>query len=382
MSGLPKLTVLQDVNSRKVVSCASRPDRCRNCPASKHNGGACSGCNADKLKSCVQSSCFYECNTCAGYKVLTPAICVKAPLRDTYMGIVTQGQSDWAKSEYRFTPRKRIDHNQKAVIMARGGGVKTTTGSPYIPEIDVVAASLIDVWGPRGWYSNDLKDYLRLLPHQKLFIVTAMRDHRLELAWDKEMFGGPEYKEVGIDYWAPLIFSTYKDNSHLQNYFQYLRTMYSIQRGKSHFTVLPAIPGLDLKQYADSSSKVIRQAIFNAQFLSGNDTRMAYMISWVRKYDLVMPQDFPFWFVGTATPKFVHNVRKYAPNRELYFVSAAPFRLANHGKRLLEDGSIVKAPEMSKEEILFENQKTLVHTVERYSTNTRGRDVQVEEATA
>ncbi len=371
MLRLPQLTVLQDINERKAITCASRPDRCTKCPAFKKNGGPCGGCNADKLKTCTQSICFKECDVCAGYKVHTPAICVKAPLNSAMMNMVLNGSNDWARPEYKYHPRKRIEAKSHAILMARGGGVKQTKGSPFLPEFDLIAATLIDVWGPRGWFSKDLKDYLRLLPHQKLMLVTAMRDHRLEQAWEHEMFGDESYRNVGIDYWAPLIFSTYHTSGNLHNYWSFLRTMYGIMRGKPHWTVLPSIPGLALDDYGKASGMAIKQAIFNAQFLTTDD-RMSSFIAMLSRWDNVMPKDFPFWFVGMSTARFVHNVRKYLPARELFFVSANPFRLAGHGKQLFRDSRVVKMDHLAKEDLYYLNQKAFMETVETYAKRKKG----------
>jgi len=360
---LPKLTVL-DNDRRKAVSCSARPDRCVKCPANKTNGGRCGGCTADKLKTCQQEVCYVDCNTCVGYKVQVPAICVKAPLRSTYMTLVTNGSPEWARAEYKFWPQPRIQHAVKAVTVARGGGVKSTKNSPYPEEMEVVATTLPDVWGRKGWFSKDLKDYLRLRKHQKLMLLTTMRDDVLEDAWDMEEFGDT-WNEVGVDYSMPLAFSTYTNSGHLQNYWSVLRTMYATQRGHSTFAMLARVRGLDLDDYYVAAAKALKQCVMNAQFLV-NEAQMRDFIAAVQRWDQLMPEKIAFWFIGMATPTFIHNVRKYAPKRDLYFVSANAFRLAGHGKRLFENGKVRKVPKMSKSELMYENQRAFIAQVEKY----------------
>lgn len=364
---LPKLTVISDNVKTRPLHCSSRPDRCDNCPAHKNNGGLCRGCTPLKLSKCEMSSCWQECNTCTGYKVEVPAICVKAPLRNVYMSAVTGGAPSWAKAEYKFHSQKRIDLKCKTVVVARGGGVKLTKDSPYVPELEMIGVTLSDVWSKGGgWFSHDLKDYLRLRRHQKLMLVTSVRDDILEDGWDAECFGGESHSRVGFDYWMPLSFSTYKKDSYMQQYFSVLRTMYAIMRGRAHFCTLTAYEGLDLDHYYKEAIGVLKQMLVTSQFLV-NDQALLAKIAWIKKWNDLTPATVPLWSVGMATPRYIHNVRKYAPERDLYFVSANPFRLAGHGKRLFDTGLAKKDPSLSKDELMYENQRALIRTVERYS---------------
>lgn len=198
-----------------------------------------------------------------------------------------------------------------------------------------------------------------------------MRDDVLEDAWDTEWFGGETHTEAGIDYWMPLAFSTYFHDSHMQNYFSTLRTMYATMRGRAHFAMIANVPGLDVDDYRIQAAKILKQCVFNSQFLITEDA-MVRSVTNAKKWDELLPVDIPFWFVGMATPRYVHNIRKYVPKRDLYFVSANAFRLAGHGKRLYDSGKAAKDAGASKEELMYENQRAFIRTVDLYSKRKKG----------
>ena len=358
---LPRLTVINE--NQKMLACASRPDRCEGCPAYRKNGGPCHGCNAKKLAECNQSGCFRECNTCIEHRVETPGICVKAPLRNAFFSQV--GGMDWQRLEYRIQPKKKIELGCKAVIVARGGGVKSTKDSPYIKELELIAVTVADVWSKKGWFSEDLKGYLRLRPHQKLLLLTTVRDDHLEDLWDAENFG-EDYKRVGIDYWMPPNFSAYYNNSHMQNLFVVQRVLYATQVGHPHFAMISPTWNLDVDKWIIPTASVLKQAIFNSQFLV-NEELMIRHFTMLNQWNEKLPEHVSFWMNGMATPRYIHNVRKFAPKRDLYFVSANPFRCAGHGKQLFDNGKAEKNPKMSKEDLMYENQRAFIRTVNKYA---------------
>lgn len=338
-----------------IYKCSDHPDRCSKCPINVGNGGLCKGCSSEKLSACSQSQCDLGCNVCGGFKVDVPAVCCKSPIAKTFLIQAAPG-GNYKKPSFTFTRRKAISFKSKAVVSARGGGINSSKGPPYIDELECVAATIKDVWSPRGFYSKDVKDYLRVPKSKKLIIISALLDDWLERMWDAQAFG-QDFEEHGIDYWMPPAFSVYNQDGHMNRYWQMLRTLHALQIGKGHFVPLPNTSNFEIDDiYLDAIDK-IPQATFNCQF-AFNDERMIKALGVIRSWHQKVPKHVSFWMIGAGSPKFCRNIRKLLGDRDVYFVSANPFRLANHGKEMLPDGNGLKVDGVSKQDLLFKNQRT------------------------
>lgn len=361
-----RLKVIQG-KKEGVGSCHDHPDRCDKCPLNVANGGRCKTCSSSKLAACDFSYCNLGCNTCGGYDVDVPAVCCKSPLALPSLRRAAPG-GNFQQPKFRYEPQDVIELESRAIVVARGGGVKSTVGPPYVDEMDAVATTVPDVWSKKGFFSNDLKDYLRVPKEKKLILLTTMKDDVLEDCWETETFGGEEFERVGVDYWMPLTFSTYLNDGHMNRYYQMLRTLTSMQRGRAHFVSLPSAdpnPALVVEDLWLEAVEKIKQVIFSCQFLV-NDDLLRKKLTDIARWHKKVPESVPFWFIGMATPKFCHNVKKLTGSRRRYFVSANAFRLAGHGKQLLDSGGALKSPSMTKEELMFGNQRTFKKIVEKW----------------
>lgn len=351
-----------------IYRCEDHPDRCDTCLLNVKNGGRCLTCSAEKLASCGQNSCGLGCNTCGGFRVKVPAVCCKSPTAHTFL-IQASGNGNFQQPVYSFTRRESIYPASRAILIARGGGLKMSKGTPYLEESDVVAISLKEVWsGGRGFFSKDLKDLMRLPSSKKLLLITAQLDDWLEKVWDKEFFGGEDFEAHGIDYWMPPAFSLYINDGHMNRYWQMLRTLLAIQNGKAHFVPLPRAVNLKVDDlYLDALDK-IPHGIFNCQFSSKFDI-LKLTLATIKYWHERANKDVSFWMIGPSNPKFFHNVKRVLGSRKTYFLSSNPFRLANHGKELLEDGRAKKLSALvtTKEELVFKNQRTFIDMVQKYA---------------
>ena len=174
-----KLPVIKNEQPITEPSTCKGKDFCSSCALFVGNNGRCDGCTPKHQAqlSPAFSACDRECGTCTGHKVLVPAICCRSPLKDIYLTAVTKGAADWNKPEYSYTKRPILDYKQKAIFYISSGGVNTIVpkGKPLVPEDhEVVAVNITRVWSGNGFYSKDLKSYLRLSPNTKLLLMTMM----------------------------------------------------------------------------------------------------------------------------------------------------------------------------------------------------------------
>lgn len=367
---LPSLRVLQEGETAALSRCDGRMEKCQSCQLYKKNGGRCDGCTPQHFAKLGENfqACYTECNTCTGFKVSVPAVCCRSPLKESYFTAVTKGAADWNKPSYAYTKRPVLEFRNKAIFYVSSGGVNTITagGKELVkPGTELVAVNITRVWGSNGFYSRDLKDYLHLPRGTRLMLTTMCLDDMLERAWNKEMYNDVEdLQRVGFDYWMPLSFSGYPNEAHMHKYYQTLRTLYVTERMKAWWTTGDHhLPGVETDDLILQAAASVPQLVFNAQFAGGDSLKFHLLL--VRHYHSIVPAHVPFWFIGASNATFVHNTRKQAGTRPLYFLSPKPLYLGSKGQEQLIDGSATKSA-MPKLELVQQNYEQFSNMIRQY----------------
>lgn len=351
-----------------VYKTCSTTDYCSSCVLFEKNGGRCGGCSPEHKKDMFGrfGGCYGECHSCTGYSVDVTGVCCRSPLKDTYMAIATKGAKDWNKPEFTYTARPRLTFKNKGVFYIASGGLSTIApGMTRLIETDVVAVNLSRVWGGNGFYSRDLKDYLRLPKSTKLILMTMTMDDLLEKAWEKELYADPtELEKVGLDHWMPIAHSSYPNEAHMHQYYQFLRVMQTTERMHAWFVLANRRQvGLKLDDLFLQAIEKIPNVVFNTQMEeSGPEWHMRMIHSWHK----LAPPHVTFWFVGAARPAFVYNTRKICGDRDLYFVSAKMMYGATKGKLVDEHGRI-RPSEMPKIDLVKQNFQNFQRMLSHYA---------------
>ena len=348
-----------------------RGQQCQECALHfKKPGGRCGGCTPQKRSGEAPSFlwCYKQCHTCVGFKIRTTGVCCRSPLRDMYMTAVSKGAENLNLPQFKFKQRAPLQFNQRAVFYISSGGVNTIAsgGKQLIGDHEVAAVNISRVWGSNGFYSKDLKDYLHMSPNTKLILLAMSLDDLLERAWDKEMYADPTYiQSVGIDYWHPLSFSAYPANTHMHQYYQYLRTLYATEKSEAWF-VSGDHYQLDM-QFDDlflQSVDAIPQVVINTQFISSDET-LRWHLRLLRHYHKVAPARVSFWLVGAMNPTFMHNARAQCGTRAMYYFSSKPLYLASKGQELTLGGKSI-ASSLPKLELVQLNYEMFAKMVANY----------------
>jgi hypothetical protein len=243
------------------------------------NGGRCSGCTSShkELLSENYVACYKECSQCGGGGfdgVEALSICCRSPLKDSYMQAVTGG--DWNNPTYNVKPRERIKLKERGVFYVTAGSIGTLArddGYLVSPDTEAVAVSLARVWTGKRFASSDMHDYLRIPKRTKLMLMTMNRDDILEQAYAHELYADPhEFSRVGFSWWMPIAFSAYRGDAHMQQAFNFYRTLQALD--KSHawwFVGNYRRPGLRLDDIFDHVVEHVPQIVFNTQFFVSDE---------------------------------------------------------------------------------------------------------------
>lgn len=314
-------------------------------------GGCCSN-----HSRCVQTTCHQECNDCGGGDLLrfeggnVPAVCSKAPLRELQLEQVR-------RESYDFTPRDLIKHDTKSAVITQGS-FGQTDGSFYPEGTEIVGVNIRHVWSSRGWFSSDMKDYLKLPPGAKLLLLTATKDDVLERAWE---FGvqHADFEAIGFDYWQALEFSTYGYMSRYHNLWTAYRLMESIELSRAHFGQLIPVEVDRAKRDKLGLFRVcaenIPQAVINCQFLSVKrlDTFRRTLAAWKRALKGLPLK--ALWFLGVVSPEMVYNIRMNFSAYDCYFLAVNPWLAAFKGDAFLRSGKLKKS-RLPRRELVLQNQ--------------------------
>jgi hypothetical protein len=357
------LKILNDPLSKPISSFEGEfKDPCSTCQL----GRVCvQGCRTRRT-ACAQKTCYRQCNDCGGGPLRhtgadVPAICCKAPLKDVYLSQVR-------KEHYNFTKREFIDLKQRSIVITQGSPGRVDR-SPYPDKTSAIAVNIRHVWSRRGWFSQDMRDYLKLESKDtKLILLTATHDDVLERAWDAEAYDA-DFKSLGFDYWQALEFSQYGDGSNLNNLWQGYRTLSAIEASKAHFVdMLPsAVRVLEGKRpYRPwyDCGLVIPQVMVNWQFNSLRDVdNYRLVVSLVRRHLKCVPAK-AIWFIGVVSAEMVFNLQRAFPQHRCYFMSVNPWLAAHKGDEFTPVGRLQKS-KLPKTELVLLNQRNYANLVMR-----------------
>lgn len=347
----------------KPMSCfeGKHSEPCRECDL---NSICSRGCN-NAHYVCSQRTCYRECNDCGGGPILkntganVPAVCCKAPLKDVWLTQVK-------KENYFFKPRKLITLKQRSIIVTQGSPGRVD-GCPYPKEASAIAVNLRHVWSTRGWFSQDMRDYLKIdSPKTKLILLTATHDDVLERAWSCGV-QHEDFKSLGFNYWQALEFSQYGEYSRFNNIWQGYRSLYAVEASRAYFsTQFP--DALRVVQNKESyhpwyeCGQAIPQFIINWQFTSLRD-KDSYraMVASIMRYIKRVPVK-SLWFMGVLSSEMVYNLQRAFLDYTCYFMSVTPWLAAHKGSELSMNGKIQKS-KLPKTELVLLNQRNYANLV-------------------
>jgi hypothetical protein len=249
-------------------------------------------------------------------------------------------------------------------------GVPVVTGSiqsesPYDDSVKVVAVPVAAAYSTEsGWFSKDFRDYLKLRSDQKLVLLTTALDMVLESLWEKEDYGTPdELKARGFDYWMPVVYSSYVEQSYMEQVFNALRSYRSLEECQAHFVPYNGNLRDTLMRQALLKSPNL---IFNGQFFMRHSVAdRDFFLRLVFTLGKMLPTSTTFSFVGPGTPSAIMNLKKVAGSRKVYIFSSTPWLSGMRGNVMDLNGSRIKKAEMSKLECIKESQRVFIEMCEK-----------------
>ena len=340
------------------ISCTGAKSKCETCRIGPNGSGYCPGCHGHcgSKGPSQMATCHRGCMTCGGGEAApntVPAICCKSPLADIALTAVE-------RTSYNWTKRPLIDLRQRGIVVTQGS-VGGRIKDPYPATTEAVAVNLRHVWSRNGWYSKDMRDYLRIPSKTKLILLTMTHDDVLERAWDEQLHE-EDWGAVGFDYWQPLTFSFYHTDAKMNMYWQWRRTLLATEASKAWFA--PFTPWL-MTRKADAVTrecvKSVPQVMFNAQFLSGDGSLESYLRMLVRQHNEI-PKEASFWFVGVSTRKVVRMFKSFLRGRQAYFLSTTPWLSGHKGMEFVVTGQTKKST-LPKDQLVLTNQQSYMDMV-------------------
>lgn len=277
---------------------------------------------------------------------------------------------DWNKPAFKVHSRDQIKLKKKGVFYVTAGSVGTIVreqdGYLVPPDTEAVAVSLARVWTGKKFSSADMHDYLRLPKKTKLMLMTMNRDDVLEQAYSAELYADPhEFTKVGFTWWMPIAFSAYRGDAHMQQVFNFYRTLQTLDRSHAWWFVGNyRRPGLHFDDLFDKVMEKIPQMVFNTQFLV-NDDIIKKQLADVKWFHERYPANVSFWFVGAASPTIFASVRKLIGERQAYWVSGNPHHFATQGKEFVANGTGRKS-RLVKHELVTKNLRSFEELADRY----------------
>lgn len=354
-------------NEGKLLSGCGTPEWCSKCELfQKVCPGSNGGCTTKE--TVAQRECYSACNTCGGGPAnpnSAPAVCCKSPLK-TLLLEQARGSKPVGKERFDYTSRPKIDLPSRAVIVTQGSpGSAFGSDSPFAPEVEAVGVNLRHVWSRNaGWWSQDLRDYLRVPSTAKLVLLTSVFDNRLEHAWDEDLHE-EDFGRLGFDYWQNLSFSIYAEDSPMQSYWCALRSLRSVQGNQSWFAEDVKAPRL-MKQWTKDrlleQVEKIPQIVLNMQFIRNNREELFAHAEDLKTYHDLLPLKVSIWLLGPSQPAVIKFFQKLAPGRDLYFLSALPWIGAHRGAVLGPDGKLKKST-LPKKELVWRNQRAYLQSI-------------------
>jgi hypothetical protein len=264
--------------------------RCATCPL---HGNLCRGCGSDPKENCgSQHSCQTGCNNCHGEEDagrLITGVCCKSPLAPFALRQISSlpGLKYTKQPQLKDLPDERIP---------------TLLDRHHNTHAPVNAVSMHRVYSKKGWKSADIKDYLKLPKSSKLVLNTVMRDDYLDNFMDLRWFD--TVQQVGFDWWSPLLFSMFMDESQMQKLHSMWRIMRNLQDCQGHFVpFLGFYPRLSLEEELHRAVKAVPNVFINASHGSEQQDAQMRIYGYVKKYAKLFGPGVT-WFVQGMTARY------------------------------------------------------------------------------
>lgn len=211
--------------ARQGLTCAG-PEVCSSCALSRKTGGYCPGCDTEYFHRCLKHRCHLECRTCGGGRhEPVPACCGRSPNRAAWDGLFGLEVPPYAPDPLAIRCR---------LIPVLLPQVREYGIPEQVPEIDAWVVPVHVVMNLKGEFrSADIKDYLGLPKDRKLILSTSAPDTYMEMLWQRG--DGIDYPAHGIDYWFPIHFSVYDNDSLYHQFANARRQQLSAIRSRSQF---------------------------------------------------------------------------------------------------------------------------------------------------
>lgn len=281
---LPVLKLDHDVGQK----CGG--DKCATCPLFNK---LCKGCGSDIEGTCgSQASCQTNCNECHGEKDaghLITGVCCKSPLAPFAIRQI----ETWKDLKYQKHPQITGLPDER---------IPSLLDRHHNTLAPVNAVSMHRVYSKKGWKSADIKDYLQLDKKTKLILTTVMRDDFLDNFMDLRWYDSVQ--EVGFDYWQPLLFSMFLDESNMQKLHAGWRIMRNLQDSGAHMVpFLGFYPRLNIEDEMMRAVEACPNVFINASHGAGQHEAMMRIAGYVKKYAKQFGPKVT-WFVQGFTAKF------------------------------------------------------------------------------
>lgn len=318
--------------------------------------------------SCIQESCYQECDDCGGgvqrfQGKNVPAVCSKAPLRELQLHQVRKGSYDFKKW-------KPIKLSRSSIVINQGSPGRIE-GCPYWEDTAAVAVNLRHVWSTRGWFSKDMKDYMRVPKGVKLILITSTHDDVLERAHAADVQHS-NFKALGFDYWQVIQFSDYADMSRYNNLWLGYRTLLTMEESGSSFCAHPP-SGVDQARLTKDSpwvkmSEACPQIMVNWQYTSTKDAQgFSWRVGGLRRTLARLPKIKSVWFIGVVSANGVYNIKRNFSSYDCYFLSVNPWLAAFKGDEFSRWGKLKKS-KLPRRELVLQNQRNY-HEMVDYAIN-------------
>lgn len=360
---------LKVLGQGETASCScTGGDSCTKCRLFNKNGGPCEGCwSFDHHKNCSMVSCKLTCNACelTGYVATVPAVCCKSPHKDIWLDKV----QSW---KFNYTRQDKIEvKTQGATVWhshIAGRTTKYDEEDLFPKNVDIMFVNFVHVWSEKkGFYSSDLKDYMRLPKRVKLVVMNNVHDDDLERFADANVTA-EDFIHAGVDYWTPIQYSVYPRDAKMWSYIQGMRTFRSLADLRGHFASLLWIDGFGdyfLEHTKRQTEKIPQVFLLFQQSLEMDSwewKRHIYTVKWLDKN---LDKNVVFWMLGPASEELLAaTFFALDPSREVRFVSSRPWMAAHAGMLFNEFGQRVKS-NSTRTELARLNQENYLRLISR-----------------
>lgn len=277
---LPTLTDLPN----KAQHCDG--SKCAKCPLHKT---WCHGCT--NTATCgTMRGCSTECGTCHGEPGVQ-GVCCKSPLAAEAAERIAELE------EMKFTPQPQLVFPDERIPIL----IDRQHRSPA--PVNAISINRVYSAG-KGWKSNDIKDYLLLDKSTKLIMTTVMTDDLLVRMAEKRWW--ETAPDVGIDYWQPMLWSMFMNESRMQRLYAFWQTMKSLSEAQAHFSTntFHHLNHLNIERVLLRTHRSIPNVDFGLSHGSEDHDAQRRAFGYVKKYATLLGSQTS-WFVQglTAKPK-------------------------------------------------------------------------------